>query len=290
MPGTHGFIGCGRVGRTLAQALARAGVHVAAAWSRRPADAALMAAEVPGLRALDSAQAVADACDFVWITVSDDAIAPVADAIAWSPRHRAVHCSGATELEALRRASEAGAQTGGFHPVQMFTNPAVALAGLPGCAVGVEAGPALLPELERLAAAIGCVPVRVPPGRRALYHASAYYVGPFLIALLAEAAAMWREFGADERQALDALLPLLAGTVAAVRDGGLARGMGGCYARGDVGTVAKHLAAVDGFDAEAGRLYRALAERAVPLGLARGSLGADAAGRIRRLLRDPPAR
>jgi len=172
--------------------------------------------------------------------------------------------------------------------MQMFANPAVALKGLPGCTIGVEAEPGLLQTLRQAAADIGCVAVQVPPGHRALYHASAYYVGPFLIALLAEGAAMWRTFGADEKQALDALLPLLAGTVSAVRDGGLARGMGGCVARGDVGTVRKHLAAVDQFAPDAGQLYRALAWRNIPLGLARGGLGAAAAERISEALAAEP--
>lgn len=278
---THGFIGCGRVGRTLAQALSKAGHAVAGAWSRKPADADVMAVEVAGLSPLPSAQAVADACDFVWITVSDDAIAPVASAIEWSARHKVVHCSGATEVAALSKAKDDGALTGGFHPMQMFTNPAVALQGLPGCTVGIEADAALLLRLKQIASDIGCVPVQVPPGDRALYHASAYYVGPFLIALLSEGAALWKKFGADEKQALDALLPLLAGTLSAVRDGGLAKGMGGCVARGDVGTVKKHVAALDGFDPAMGRLYRELAARNIPLGLARGSLKPEAAALIR---------
>src|SRR6267378_1245756 len=106
---------------------------------RRATDAEMMVGEVAGLRALPSAQAVADACDFVWITVSDDAIGPVSDGIAWSARHKVVHCSGATEVLALAAAKKAGAAIGGFHPLQMFTNPAVALKGLPGCTVGIEA-------------------------------------------------------------------------------------------------------------------------------------------------------
>jgi predicted short-subunit dehydrogenase-like oxidoreductase (DUF2520 family) len=276
----HGFIGCGRVGRTLAQAFANAGYRVTGAWSRKAADLDLMAREVPGLEPLASEQAVADSCDFVWLTVADDAIAVVADGVAWQPRHRVVHCSGATEISALQNAKAGGASTGGFHPMQMFTNPAVALQGLPGCTVGVEAEAGLLAALQQMAADIGCVPVQVPAGQRALYHASAYYVGPFLIALLAEGANLWRKFGASEKQALDAMLPLLAGTLSAVRDGGLAQGMGGCVARGDIGTVRKHLTALDGYDPDAGQLYRALAKRNIPLGLARGSLSAAAAERI----------
>ncbi len=281
---TFGFIGCGRVGRTLAQAFTGAGRAVTAAWSRRAADAETMAGEVAGLRALPSAQAVADQCDFVWITVSDDAIAPVSDGIAWSARHKVVHCSGATDVLALVAARNAGAAIGGFHPLQMFTNPAVALKGLPGCTVGIEAESSLHQCLNRLAIDIGCTPVPVPEGDRALYHASAYYVGPFLIALLAEGVALWQKFGVGEKQALDALLPLLSGTLSAVHDGGLAKGMGGCVARGDVGTVRKHIAAMDRFDREAGDLYRMLAARTIPLGTQRGTLTAQAAEAIRQEL------
>jgi predicted short-subunit dehydrogenase-like oxidoreductase (DUF2520 family) len=124
-----------------------------------------------------------------------------------------------------------------------------------------------------------------PAGARARYHASAYYVGPFLIALMQEAVAIWRSFGLDERDVLDALAPLLRGTIAAVMEGGLAAGMGGCVARGDVGTVQSHLGALQAFDPAMAALYRQLAVRTVPLALARGTLGEDAAQRIRDVLK-----
>jgi predicted short-subunit dehydrogenase-like oxidoreductase (DUF2520 family) len=287
-----GFIGCGRVGRTLAQAFQRAGHQVSGAWSRRQADARLMQDEVPGLRAMGAAQEVVDASDFLWLTVSDDAIAQVAGALNWSKRHRVVHCSGATEVAAPGKALQDGAAIGGFHPLQMFANPAVALAGLAGCTVAIEAQGDLLMDLTQLATAIGCRIAEVPPGQRALYHASAYYVGPFLIALLAEGAALWRSFGATDQQALQALLPLLRGTVSAVLDGGLAQGMGGCVARGDVGTVRKHLQALTLFDPEAAHLYRDLSLRTISLGQERGTLPAEAARRIREVLarEAPPTR
>ena len=280
-----GFIGCGSVGRTLAQAFSRAGHQVVAAWSRSGDGAHLMQREVHRLHASASAQEVADECDFVWLTVSDDAIARVADGITWRPDHKVVHCSGATDIEALAKAKSAGAAIGGFHPLQMFTDPAVALKGLPGVTVGVEAdGPAFLEKLKRLAGDIGCTTVEVPKGQRAIYHASVYYVGPFFIALLSEAVAIWKTFGADEREALNALLPLLAGTTSAVTSSSLAKGMGGCVARGDVGTVRRHVAAMDSFSPGAGDLYRALSERTIPLGLERGSLTTSAAGQIRQVL------
>lgn len=286
-----GFVGAGKLGQTLGAAFARAGFAVTHVGSRSAANLQAFAARVPSVITTHDAQQVADACGLVFLSVSDDAIAPVCGSLRWRAGQSVVHNSGATEVDALADAARAGARTGGFHPMQMFANPDVALQGLPGCTVGVEAPEPLLATLQHLAHSIGCTPFTLPAGARPLYHASAYYVGPFLIALLKEGAELWRRFGADEAQALQAMLPLLHGTVAAVRDAGLARGMGGCVARGDLGTIATHLAALDAGDAgdaAAGALYRELALRNVPLGIERGSLSDARADAIRTLLARPP--
>jgi len=280
-----GIVGVGAVGRTLALAFGRAGVPVRVAHAR-PAAAPSVDSD---LTWAPSAQACVDTADLVLLTVPDDAIAPVCEALRWRAGTAVVHCSGATELTALAAARQAGAQVGGFHPLQMFANPAVALAGLPGCFVGIEADERLAPLLASLAQQIGLTPLPLPPGARARYHASAYYVGPFAIALLQEAAAIWASFGATEAQALAALAPLLRGTLAAALDRGLAGGMGGCVARGDVGTVKAHLAALAPLDDEVLDLYRTLARRTIPLAVARGTLGGAAATAIAAALAPPPA-
>ncbi len=278
------FIGAGRVAATLGQALHRAGLPVTAVFSRDRRHADAVAAQIPGAAVAATSQAAADAGDLVFLTVPDDAIESACAGVAWQPGQSVAHCSGATELAALRDASRAGALVGAFHPLQMFANPAVALDTLPGCTVTIEAEPPLADTLEDICRRIGCRPVRLQPGRRALYHASAYYVGPFLIALMQEAVEIWRALGMSERDALRALVPLLEGTVAAVMDGGLAEGMGGCVARGDVGTVDRHLSALEAFSPEMAALYRQLALRTIPLGLARGTLSAEAAEKIRAVL------
>jgi predicted short-subunit dehydrogenase-like oxidoreductase (DUF2520 family) len=275
-----GFLGAGRVAQTLAQAFTQAGLSVVAVYSRSRESAQLLHQHTPTAQVMQQPDFVLDACDTLFITVSDDAIASMCRDLPWRPHHRVIHCSGVTELAALDAAKAKGAATGGFHPMQMFANPEVALSTLPGCIVGIEAGPPLQIELEAMAKAMGCVPFTVAPGVRPIYHASTYYVGPFLIALLNEGAQLWQRMGASEAEALTAMMPLLRGTVAAVLDGGLAQGMGGCVARGDVGTVAKHLAAVDALSSSAGALYRELALRTVPLGIKRGTLSADRAKQI----------
>jgi predicted short-subunit dehydrogenase-like oxidoreductase (DUF2520 family) len=63
--------------------------------------------------------------------------------------------------------------------------------------------------------------------------------------------------------------------------------MGGCVARGDVGTVRAHLAALDGLGRKRG-IYRALAARTIPLAIERGSLPPDRASEIAAALETGP--
>ena len=280
-----GFIGAGRVAKGLAWGMARSGQRVVAASSRSPDSAGQLAARIAGCRALADAQDVVDGCDLIFLTVPDDAIAAVAASLKWRKDVAVVHCSGATEVAALASAARAGAQTGGFHPLQLFADPEVALAGLPGCTIAIEAEALLLSQLEKLAGALHCRAIRLPPGCRARYHAAAHYAAGFVITLLNEAVELWQSFGVGREDTIRALLPLLRGTVASVERSGLAQGLAGTFSRGDIGTLEKHLAELARAGPDALRLYCELALRSIPLGLERGGYDEERAEAMRARLR-----
>ncbi len=285
VPPRIGFIGAGRVAKGLAWGLAQAGHSVVAVASRSLDSARQLAARIPDCRAVADAQDVVDRADLVFVTVPDDAIAAVAANLNWRRGLAVVHCSGATEVAALEPAEHAGAQTGGFHPLQLFADPEVALAGLPGCTIAIEAEGSLLSQLELLAAALRCRTLRLPPGCRPRYHAAAHYAAGFVITLLKEAADLWQGFGIERDNAIRALLPLLRGTVASVERSGLAQGLAGTYSRGDIGTLEKHLAELGRVGPDALHLYCELALRSIPLGLERGGYDENRAEAMRMLLR-----
>src|SRR6266436_2288394 len=209
---TLGFIGAGRVGTGLATGLAHAGVIVVAIASRTIASAQKLAKRVRGARAC-APQEVADRADIVFLTVPDDAIEAAASGVKWRAGSACVHCSGAAELDALKKAIADGALAGGFHPLHMF-------------------GEAREPSA-----------------------------------------------------ALAALLPLLRGTVDNVEKLGAAGGLGSAVARGDVGTLRKHLDALAKEAPDSLELYRILSLRTIPLALAKGTLKPEAAEEITALLR-----
>ena len=279
-----GFIGAGRVASALSRALARAGQRVVAVFDRIPAKSAVVAATIPGCRSALSMQEVADAADLVFLSVSDDAIASVASSIHWRPGQAAIHCSGAAELDVLEAARRQGARTGSFHPLQLFSDPDVAAAGLSRCAIALDAEPQLFIELERLVEALGARPLRVPPGKRAAYHAASHYAAAFLCVLLREGEKILGALGMDESEAGRGLQALAHGTLDAIEHSGPAQAMAGVYSRGDVGTAARHIQALSGIGPGVLGLYSELAERSIQLALEAGRIDSAKAAALRRLL------
>ena len=278
------FIGAGRLGQVLARAMAAQGETIVAVASRNQEAAGALALRIPGCQVMTQEQAL-QAADLVFLTVSDDAIEPMARALPWRSGQAVVHCSGATELTALAAAGSRGAAVGGFHPLQIFSDPENAAQLLAGSAVAIEAELPLREELLRLAALLGMQPLQLPPGTRAAYHAAASFSASFILSLLDEAVQIWAGIGLPQQQALQAMLPLARGTLQAAEKRGLAGALSGPVSRGDVGVVAGHLQALDSLGAEHGAFYRELSRRQLQLARASGRLDEQALQRLEALLR-----
>jgi len=280
---TLGFIGAGRVGTGLASGFARAGVNVVAIASRTIAPAQKLAKRVRGARAC-APQEVADRADIVFLTVPDDAIEGLASSLRWRKGAACVHCSGAADLDVLKKAVADGALAGGFHPLHMFGEAGEPPGALAGCAIALTGPDALVQRLARLARALDARPLRLPEGGRALYHAAANFSGAFVIALIQEAVALWGRLGIAQGAALAALLPLLRGTADNVEKLGAAGGLGSAIARGDTGTIRRHLDVLAREAPDSLELYRILSLRTIPLALAKGTLKPEGAKEIAELL------
>lgn len=263
---THAVIGFGRLARALVPALRAAG-HSVRVGRRQPGPDEFSAADA------------ASAADWVWLTVPDDQIAATATALPWRAGQLALHCSGATPLTALAAAPGAA----GFHPLKLLAGDA----GLAGAHVGIEAPAELLPALQALAAQLGLQPLVLPTPMgataRAAYHAAANLAASGVLAVLAEAQALWAAAGLAPAQALAALTPLTEGALATALARGLPGAVSGPVARGDVGVIARHREAM----AAAGLpddLLLALAQRQLALAQAAGRLDEEQVTRLQQAL------
>ncbi|MVT55969.1 DUF2520 domain-containing protein [Bradyrhizobium yuanmingense] len=278
-----GFIGAGRLGSALAWSLTEVNIKVAAVASSGEADAKRLATRVPEC-AVVTTQEVVDRTNLVFITTPDEAICPTVARLRWRPDIAAVHCSGVTEVAALASAAGAGAMIGGFHPMQTFGDPATAVRSLPGCTITIEADEPLLSTLKAITQRLECRVNQLPPGRRGRYHAAAGYLSQFINVLFAEAATIWKSWGATEEEAVRALLPLAKGTLSSIEAAGIANGMAGPVSRGDIGSIEKHVAALSKMPPDVIEFYRMACDRTVRLGTNCGSIDKDKAERLRRIL------
>ena len=96
------------------------------------------------------------------------------------------------------------------------------------------------------------------------YHAAAAIASNYTVVLVAAAVELLGEVGIGREQATEAMVALVDGTLANVRERGVEAALTGPIRRGDRVTVERHLAALADRP-ELDALYRALARRAVDL-------------------------
>lgn len=272
-----GIIGVGKVGGSLGRLAHRAGYRITAVYSRDGAKASAFAASV-GARVVGSPVAVLAWCDIALLTVPDDAIAPVVEGMLEALRKEAqpgiavVHTSGSRDLEMFNYLNIFGVNYGSFHPAFPFTGADIdSLAGA-ACAIETDdrpEKPILYGWLEALARAIGGIPLRIPSGSKALYHASLVIASNYTVVLYALAERLLGQMGADRQMAKAALVPLMRASLDNIAAQGIPAALSGPLVRGDAGTVAANLAALTN-DPEIQALYKALALAALPLVAARG--------------------
>ena len=281
---TIGFVGAGVVGGSLAVALWQQGYPVVAAASRTFASAQSLASRVAGCVPLASVQGAADASDVVFITTSDDAIEPVASGISWRPGQGVVHCSGAASLDVFHQAVRQGAVAGAFHPLQAISSVENGVSSIPGTTFGIEGDGDMRAFLKDTALAIGGRPVFLNAEDKPLYHLSGVMMGGLLTTMAAVVAELWEVFGIERAEGLKALIPMMRQVSYNLESSGLPGAVAGPYARGDVGTVRKHLEALRSRAPHVLPLYRELALAGLPFAIEKGTLKPETAEEIRHLV------
>ena len=280
-----GIVGAGPVGTALGVAISRAGWPVVALASRNAARRDRFCALVPGARAAADPSLLATVADLIIVAVPDDAIAVATAQIRLHRGQGLVHTSGALSAQILARAAAEGGEIGSFHPLVSFTADVDrSVADIAGATIAIEGDDRLVDVLEDLAAAIGGDAVRLPSGTKAAYHAAAVLASGGLVALLDAIVALGAIAGLDERGSLEAYGRLMERTLANSRVVGVAAALTGPIARGDVGTVAAHIAALEAHAPDVVELYLAAARRQLRIAEERGSISPDRAARVRDVL------
>jgi predicted short-subunit dehydrogenase-like oxidoreductase (DUF2520 family) len=267
-----GVVGAGRVGSVLGAALHRVGHRVVAASGVSRDTARRAAALLPGVPLLPADEVVA-AAGLVLLAVPDDVLGPLVEGLAgtgaWRAGQLVAHTSGAHGLAVLEPAARAGVVPLALHPAMTFTGEPEDLARLAGCTFGVTAPEQFRPVVEALALEMGGNPAWVAEESRALYHAALVVGANHLVTLVNDAADLLRRAGIEQPAAV--LAPLLGAALDnALRSGDAA--LTGPVARGDAGTLARHVSTLAAQAPTSLPAYVAMARLTADRALASGRL------------------
>ncbi|HUE96375.1 MAG TPA: Rossmann-like and DUF2520 domain-containing protein [Longimicrobiaceae bacterium] len=207
--------------------------------------------------------------DVILVTVPDDSIEGAADWIGGLslPPGTVLHTSGAHGKEVLQRLAFQGWSTGSIHPLVAIPEPIASAKKLRGAWYGIEGTPEAVGVAEAIVAALEGRGLRVQAGEKAAYHAAAVFGSNYVVTLLEVALRLANGAGVDPDDGLAALVSLARGALDDVARLGPREALTGPVARGDVDTVALHLARLSEGERT---LYSVLAREAVEIARRRG--------------------
>ncbi|MCB9902242.1 MAG: DUF2520 domain-containing protein [Planctomycetes bacterium] len=284
------IIGAGVLGTSLGILLKRAGYAVVAICSRNRRSAQAAASSIGMGEVVGDPAMAALGADLVLLAVPDRAIAGVAIQVAAGGALRkgavVAHFAGGLPAGILSGVVAAGGHRGALHPLQSFADVETALAMLPDTFFAIEGDKEAVEVLQSVVVTLGGRPLRMGSGSKALYHAAASAASNFVVGLMDYAVELMTRAGIEPDLALPALLPLVRGTLANLDTVGLPDALTGPIARGDVGTIRRHLRALADLPPPLGALYRTMARRTLQVAIAKGHLDDEARSQLEQLLRD----
>jgi predicted short-subunit dehydrogenase-like oxidoreductase (DUF2520 family) len=262
------IIGAGVVGTTLAAKLLRAGVPVAGLHGRK-ADLSDVGSALAGvLGSTGELPDIVSQSQVVIISVRDARIPEVARRLVDEKRLRpdqiVLHTSGnhaAAEMLAAAKPHVKGVGT--LHPLIAVTDAPGTLENLAGAYFGVEGDEAATRTAKNLVRKMGGRPLSLKAENMSLYHAAAVMASNYVVALADLSRALLVAAGVPEAAAVPALVPLMTSAVRNVAEVGLPAAMTGPAVRGDVGSIERHIAALEAKSPETLDLYRRLGREAL---------------------------
>jgi predicted short-subunit dehydrogenase-like oxidoreductase (DUF2520 family) len=284
---TVSIIGTGNVGTALGYLLMKAGYPIVAVADQNHASSVRCAGYTGG-QVYDSLPEAAEKASCIIIATPDDAIDSVCRQLSESgairPDQKVFHPSGAGGIELLSSARSRGAHGAAIHPIQTLADIDSAIARIPGSTFGVTADEELMAWAFQLVRDIGGKPILISESDRPLYHAAACIASNYLVTMMHIVAMIYRQFGLDSEEALRAFWPLVEGTILNIAAKGTVPSLTGPIARGDSGTVLKHMEAIRACLPSYLSFYRTMGTLTADLALTKGNLSKAKSDEIKKIL------
>lgn len=289
MKPTIAVVGAGKVGSALAVALQKAGYPIAGIASRSLKSAKKLAERLKTGYA-DLPAKITSGAQVVFITTPDREVANVAKTIAgaggFNKAQVVVHTSGLLPAAVLAAAKIAGANVAAFHPVQSFAGVEDAVANLPSTYFSIQGDQGAVEVLQQITKDLQGSSFVISAQDKPLYHAAAVVASNYLVTVIHLATSLFVELGVEREQSLQALLPLIRGTLNNIEHKGTLQALTGPVERGDAATLQSHLVALSKLDPVKRQAYQILGRLTVEIALQKGAINPATAGELIKIMED----
>ncbi len=285
MKGKVAIIGAGKVASVLAEAFCKNGYELVGI-SSRTIESANQLAQKFGAAGTTKAADITLYADIILIATPDGCIGQVVEQVVqdggFRPGQFLIHTSGGVSVEILNGARELGVFIGSMHPLQSFADIQSSVDVLVDCYFALGGDKEVIGLTQEIVKEFGGYSFIISDKDRPLYHGAACIVSNYFVSLMHWAIQIYAGFGLSAQQATAALMPLVQGTVNNVEHLGATQALTGPISRGDVGTIAAHLAALKNKQEQ--ELYAALGRYTLGVALEKGSLDERQAKTVEELL------
>lgn len=185
-------------------------------------------------------------CNYIFITTPDDVISSVWENLkSFNLQDKNIfHMSGSISSSIFDGMDLFGARGYSLHPIFPISDKNSYMA-LSSAVFTIEGRDISLIEDFLTASKIRFFEIN--GASKAKYHAAAVFASNYLVSLAEISRNLLLECGIPEEEALNALFPLMEGSLRNIREKGVNGALTGPISRGDAGTLLKHLEVIDGF-------------------------------------------
>jgi predicted short-subunit dehydrogenase-like oxidoreductase (DUF2520 family) len=241
-----GFIGAGKLGFSLGKYLMENNINVSGYYSKN-LDSSKEAAIFTNSKYYESLKSIIDDCDTIFITTQDGVISEIWDSISQLSINNKIicHCSGSLSSNIFSNIEDHGAYGYSIHPMIAFSDKYNSHKQLKHATITIEGVNDYLDTFKDMFKSLGNKVKVISKNNKAKYHAASVFVSNHVIALFNTGIELLSDCGFTEEEARESLYPLMINNIKNIGQNGIVNSLTGPIERGDIGTIEKHLLALN---------------------------------------------
>ena len=241
-----GFIGAGKLGFSLGKYLVENNINVSGYYSKNlgsSKDAAIFT----NSKYYESLKSIIEDCDTIFITTQDGVISEIWNSISQLPINNKIicHCSGSLSSNIFSNIEDHGAYGYSIHPMIAFSDKYNSHKQLNHATITIEGVNDYLDTFKDIFESLGNKVKVISKNNKSKYHAASVFVSNHVIALFNTGIELLRDCGFAEEEAMESLYPLMINNIKNIGQNGIVNSLTGPIERGDIGTIEKHLVALN---------------------------------------------